>query len=200
MIHNLFSIKIWVLAWHNGQLLPKLNENLKAFRLVVLELQRFSICHFDLKTVYVMVHKCVHWPIIPFSHTYINFTNLSINQLWFQLSIESIYQSYTIFKMLTCKLGVSTSINDSDWIPDGAPVIKHSVRDNHGEFRRHIVSVHRISRHSQRSLRTYVNRADDSPAENWFWKKVLFTIAFGVTISSAGVKRFSWLNMCFFFK
>ena len=49
---KLFSIKIRVWTWQNGQLLPTFTENLKAFGQVVLELQRFTICHFDLKTVY----------------------------------------------------------------------------------------------------------------------------------------------------
>ena len=50
---KLFSNKIWVLAWQNGHLLPIFTENLKVFGLVVVELQRFIICHFDLKTVYL---------------------------------------------------------------------------------------------------------------------------------------------------
>ena len=34
-------------------MLPTFTENLKTFGHVVLELQRFTICHFDLKTVYL---------------------------------------------------------------------------------------------------------------------------------------------------
>ena len=55
MTPNLFRNKIWFLAWQNGQLLPRFTENLKAFGLVFLELQRFTIYHFDLKTVYVLL-------------------------------------------------------------------------------------------------------------------------------------------------
>ena len=57
MTPKLFGIKIWVLAWQNGQLLPTFSENLKVLRLVVLEQQRFTICHFDLKTVYISINK-----------------------------------------------------------------------------------------------------------------------------------------------
>ena len=36
-------------------MLPTFTENFKAFELVFLELQRFTIYHFDLKTVYVLL-------------------------------------------------------------------------------------------------------------------------------------------------
>ena len=53
---KLFSDEIWVLAQQNGQLLPTSTENLKGFGPVVFEQQRFTICHFDLKTVYWLRH------------------------------------------------------------------------------------------------------------------------------------------------